>query len=55
MSVAKQIDCQEVVVRKRRPFKSAKPLSGDHLALIKAASAKSHEQYSEAYKELAKR
>lgn len=55
MSVAKQTDCQTVGVRKRRPFKNAKPLSGDHLALIKAASEKSHEQYAEAYKELATR
>lgn len=55
MSVAKQIDCQAMDVRKRRPFKNSKPLSGDHLALIKAASEKSQEQYAEAYKELATR
>ncbi len=55
MSVAKQTDCQAMDARKRRPFKASKPLSGDHLALIKAASSKSHEQYSEAYKELANR
>lgn len=55
MSVAKQIDCQTMDAKKRRPFKSSKPLSGDHLALIKAASQKSHEQYAEAYKELATR
>ena len=55
MSVAKQIDCQAMDARKRRPFKSSKPLSGDHLVLIKAASEKSQEQYAEAYKELATR
>lgn len=55
MSVAKQIDCQAMDARKRRPLKNSKPLSGDHLALIKAASKKSQEQYAEAYKELATR
>lgn len=53
MSVAKQIDRQAMGTRKRRTFKTSKPLSGDHQALIKAASSKSHEQYAEAYRKLA--
>ena len=55
MSVAKKFDCQELDAKERRPFKESKPLAGDHLALIAYAAKKSHEQYGEAYKELAKR
>lgn len=55
MSVVRTVDCQALVAKKRRQFKDSKPLTGDHLALVKAASKKSHEQYAEAYKELAAR
>lgn len=55
MALAEKFDCQTPGARKKRPFKEAKPFAGDHLALIRAASEKSHEQYSEAYRELAKR